>query len=588
VHPAPVKKSTKNTVPIRISKKRHRNVPHTKTSPNRGVIIGDDSHDSFDHHDIEIGTVLSKLVPDDDRSEILGAIVNNRCLDLDDIISSEATISWVDYTSRDGVLIFRNTATLILREAIRLHLGDVRVSAGEAISNGTRYNIHSTPTVTKEDCESIAQIMRDLVARKENIEKVVVPLSEAKRIFSDRGDTNTLKLIQTTRWRRYLEIIRLGETVDLKHTPIAQTTGLISPFELLPEDGGVLLRYPVRREPKTIEKIIPSPKLRLAYSETQAWLDSLGVRTIGQLNEKVLAGDADRLIRISEGLLEKKIADVADQITHHHAKLRVIMIAGPSSAGKTTFSKRLNLQLQINGLSPVNLSTDDFYVNRDKTPKDDAGEYDFEHLEAIDIDFFNETLQKVLAGEEVHTPRYDFVTGSRVDRSKWHSLKLANDQVLVIEGIHALNPRLTEAITSDKKFGIFINAMTQLCIDDHSRFFTSDTRLLRRMVRDRKFRGYNASQTIAIWPSVRRGERRWIFPFSESANVLINTAMVHEQGVLRLYAERFLMEIPESDPAYATAIRLLTFLDNFVPIFHEAIPDTSIIREFIGGSAFKY
>jgi len=584
VHPALVTIQKKETVTVRISTRRHINVPRTKNS----AAPDNESNETFTEQDVKVGTALADLVKPADKAEILGAIVDNRCLDLDDMVSNDATIRWIDYTSRDGVLIFRNTATLILREAVRLHLGDVRVSVGEAISNGTRYNIHSIPNVTKADCESIAKIMRDVVEKNERIEKVVVPLSEAKQIFSERGDTNTLKLIETTKWRRYLEVVRLGETVDLKHTPIAPTTGGIAPFELLPEDGGVLLRYPVRREPKTIEKIIPSPKLRIAYSETQAWLDSLGVRTIGQLNEKVLAGDADRLIRISEGLLEKKIAEVADQITKHSAGLRIIMIAGPSSAGKTTFSKRLNLQLQINGLQPVNLSTDDFYVNRDKTPRDDTGEYDFEHLEAIDIDFFNDTLQSVLKGERVQTPRYDFVSGSRVDKEKWHDLELKDGQVLVIEGIHALNPRLTQAVSASSKFGIFINAMTQLCVDDHTRFFTSDTRLLRRMVRDRKFRGYNAAQTIAIWPSVRRGEGRWIFPFSESADVLINTAMVHEQGVLRLYAERFLMEIPESDPAYATAIRLLTFLDNFVPIFHEAIPDTSIIREFIGGSAFKY
>jgi uridine kinase len=350
----------------------------------------------------------------------------------------------------------------------------------------------------------------------------------------------------------------------------------------------VLLRFPTRQRPDLIAPMADSEQLRQVYHESRHWLSLLDVQTVGQLNAMTLEGGAGELIRVAEGLHEKKIAQIADKICHNGDQVRLVLIAGPSSSGKTTFSKRLSLQLKVNGVQPIMLSTDNFYVDRDKTPFDDEGHRDFEALDAIDLDLFNEVLPALLDGQEVLTPRYDFIAGKRKKRDKWRPMQLKHGQVLLVEGIHGLNPRLTEAIPEAHKFRIYVNALTQLCIDDHNRIFTSDTRLLRRIVRDRLFRGYAARDTIAVWPRVRRGEMRWIFPFHDAADVIFNSALVYECAVLRLYAERFLLEVPEEHPSFVNAYRLLRFVEHFVPMFDESIPETSLIREFIGKSLFDY
>jgi len=314
----------------------------------------------------------------------------------------------------------------------------------------------------------------------------------------------------------------------------------------------------------------------------------VGVEDVGHLNDLVIRGDASEVIRVSEGLHEKKTAEIADQITQKEQPIRLVLIAGPSASGKTTFSKRLSLQLRVNGVRPVALSMDNFYVNREDTPRGEDGAYDFESIDAIDLALFNDVLFRLLSGERVLTPKFDFPSGTRVSQDKWTPMQLEPGQVLVIEGIHGLNDRLTESIPADAKFKVYVSALTQLCIDDHNRIFTSDTRFLRRIVRDRMFRGYPAADTIETWPRVRRGEQRNIFPFQEQADVLFNSALVYEQAVLRLYAERFLLEVPQSHPSFSAAYRLLKFVQIFAPIFEASVPQISLLREFIGGSGFKY
>ena len=309
---------------------------------------------------------------------------------------------------------------------------------------------------------------------------------------------------------------------------------------------------------------------------------------MGQLNEQTVKGTADELIRVAEGLHEKKIANIADRIAADKDNVKLVLIAGPSASGKTTFSKRLSLQLQVNGIHPVALSTDNFYVNREDTPKDKHGKWDFEAIEAIDLTLFNDILAALLQGEEVKTPRFNFVTGLRRPEDDWVPMQLQPGQILVVEGIHGLNNKLTRAVPNKQKFKIYVSALTQLCIDDHNRIFTSDARFLRRIVRDRLFRGYSAATTIENWPSVRLGEMRNIFPFQEQADVMFNSALVYEQAVLRLFAERFLLEVPQDHPSFVDAYRLLRFVENFVPMFDEKVPQISILREFIGGSAFSY
>jgi uridine kinase len=301
-----------------------------------------------------------------------------------------------------------------------------------------------------------------------------------------------------------------------------------------------------------------------------------------------LNGKVGELVRIAEGLHEKKIARVADEIYRRRPRLRLVLVAGPSSSGKTTFAQRLGTQLRVNGIDPVSLSLDNYYVNREDTPIDDDGHPDFEALEAIDLELFHRHLKDLLAGNEVATPRFDFVHGRRKDASDWVPMRLEENQVLVVEGIHGLNEKLTETVPQAQKYRIFISALSQLAIDDHNRIFTADARLIRRIVRDRRYRGFTAERTLQLWERVRRGEARWIFPFQEDADVMFNSALVYEPAVLKTYAERFLLQVPRTSPAYPEAFRLLKFLSMFVPIFPDEVPYTSILREFIGGSAFNY
>ncbi|MBW2732137.1 MAG: nucleoside kinase [Deltaproteobacteria bacterium] len=520
---------------------------------------------------------------------VLAAIVHHRCVDLDFPLMAETSIRPVTYAMREGVLVYRHTASLILLEAARQLWDDAHVSIGQSLSNGYFWEIRCNDgeVFTHEHKNRLEVKMRELAAQDIPLRTEVVILQEAKRIFAAVGKDDKLKLLKSW-WEPHVTLVYCGETCDIHHYPVAPRTGLIQHFALDFEPGGVVLRFPQRSAPDVVPPYERSPQLRRVHTETREWLRLLGVQTVGELNELTLTGKAGDLIRIAEGLHEKKIAHIADQIAHREQPPRLVLIAGPSASGKTTFSKRLSLQLRVNGIRPVGLSTDNFYVNRTDTPLDEHGKYDFESIEAIDLPLFNEVLSKLLAGEEVSTPRFDFQSGERRPQEKWATMRLAPDQVLLVEGIHGLNPRLTSGVTEDEKFRVYVSALTQLSIDNHNRIFTSDTRLLRRIVRDRMFRGYTAKQTITTWPSVRRGEQRWIFPYQEGADVMFNSALVYEHAVLRLYAERFLLEVPDDDPTFVTAYRLLRFIEHFVPIFDETIPEISLLKEFIGKSYFDY
>jgi uridine kinase len=331
----------------------------------------------------------------------------------------------------------------------------------------------------------------------------------------------------------------------------------------------------------------PTP-LDATYAETRRWQELLEIQNVGQLNELCLNGGIGPLIRVAEGLHEKKISQIADEISSRWPEVRLITIAGPSSSGKTTFAKRLGVQLRVNGLDPVSLSLDNYYVNREDTPLDEDGKPDFEALEAIELDLFLSQLAELMAGREVRTPKFDFVTGSRRPERDWTPMRLGDNQLLVIEGIHGLNDKLTASVPRDAKYRIYVSALSQLAIDDHNRIFTSDARLIRRLVRDRLYRGFNAERTLELWGRVRRGEARWIFPFQEGADVIFNSALVYEPAVLKVYAKRFLLQVPRSSRSYPEAFRLLKFLSLFVPIFPDEVPQTSLLREFIGGSSFSH
>jgi uridine kinase len=328
--------------------------------------------------------------------------------------------------------------------------------------------------------------------------------------------------------------------------------------------------------------------LYATYAETRLWQELLEIQNIGQLNRLCLNGGIGPLVRVAEGLHEKKISQIADEITARAPESRLVTVAGPSSSGKTTFAKRLGVQLRVNGLEPISLSLDNYYVDRESTPLDEDGKPDFEALEAIDLDLFHDHLAELMDGRSVATPRFDFVQGRRRPEDQWNSLQLGEGQILVVEGIHGLNDRLTSSVPRNRKFKVYVSALSQLAIDDHNRIFTSDARLVRRLVRDRLFRGFTAERTLDLWERVRRGEGRWIFPFQEEADVMFNSALVYEPAVLKVYAERFLLQVPRSSRAYPEAFRLLKFLSLFVPIFPDEVPQISLLREFIGGSTFDY
>jgi uridine kinase len=332
----------------------------------------------------------------------------------------------------------------------------------------------------------------------------------------------------------------------------------------------------------------PMPKLYGVFQETKAWNRILGVSNVGEMNRACVSNEYPEVIRVAEGFHEKRITAIADQVGGRRDRVRLVLIAGPSSSGKTTFTKRLGVQLRVIGLRPTALSTDDYYVDRARTPIGDDGRPDFEAIEAIDLDLFNDHLTRLLAGEEVATPRYDFPTGKRTPPETWEKKRLEKGDLLIVEGIHGLNDRLTRSIPAERKFRIYVSALTQLSIDDQNRISTSDARLLRRIVRDRLYRGHLAAGTLRSWASVRAGERKHIFPFQESADAMMNTALVYETSVLRVFAHRFLVEVPPEDPMFAEAYRLLKFLELFVPIFPDKVPQNSILREFIGGSTFHY
>ena len=537
-------------------------------------------------HGIPVGEILAEHCPSP-RQPVLAAIAHNRCVDLTFPVCAPTEIRPVDYSMREGVLVYRRTASLILLEAARRLFRNARLSIGQALSNGYFYEVRMGEKFSRGHLERLQQGMVDIVNEDQSLITEKVSLDEAREMFAKLGYADKLRLLQTY-WEPFITLVSCGRFRDIHHYPTAPSTGFINSFELVHHDPGLILRFPPRGRRRPIRPHRPSPKLFQAYRETRQWNEILGIENVGQLNEHTVGGVAEKLIRVSEGLHEKKVAQIADRISQAKDRIKLVLIAGPSSSGKTTFSKRLSLQLMVNGIRPVALSTDNFYVNREDTPRDKNGKHDFEAIEAIDLDLFNDALVGLLQGKQVLTPRFDFTSGQRRPKDKWVPMRLAAGQILVVEGIHGLNDRLTQAVDLQQKYKIYVSALTQLCIDDHNRIFTSDTRFLRRIVRDRLFRGYSAATTIENWPSVRRGEMRNIFPFQEQADVMFNSALVYEQAALRLHAERFLLEVPQDHPSFVDAYRLLRFTQNFVPMFVENVPQISILREFIGGSAFSY
>jgi len=518
--------------------------------------------------------------------EIVAALVNRRLVMLDfPLRGFQVDLEAVRAASRQGEAVSRFSASLVMLEAARELYPEARLAVGQSLGGGYFYSWQGPQRLTPAMVASLQRRMSEICAEDRPFQRRSVTIEEAEGIFRANHEESKLALL-TVRRHSTLPVVSCGAFVDIAHGTAAPSTGRVRGFALVPYEDGLLLRFGRNSDPAHLPPLASQPKLFAAYRETRRWNDLLGVANVGSLNRMCLSGEVSELIRIAEGFHEKKIAQIADAIAAQAKRVRVVLVAGPSASGKTTFIRRLAIQLRVNGIRPVGLSLDNYFVDRERTPLDARGRPDYEALEALDVELFNADLAGLLRGEEVEQPRYDFVRGRRADRDLWQRQRLGPDQVLLVEGIHGLNHRLTASVPEESKYRVFISALTQLTLDDHNRIFTSDARLLRRIVRDHLFRGHPATRTLEMWSSVRRGEARGIFPFQEEADVIFNSALVYEPAVLRVYAERFLLEVPREHPAYTEAYRLLRFLAWFVPVFQDEVPRTSILREFIGGSAF--
>jgi uridine kinase len=536
------------------------------------------------------GTTVMQLLeskPNADPLPPLGALVSCRLRGLHYPLVSDCDVRTVDYCTKEGASIYRRTASFLLYEAVAELYPEARVEIGQSVGHGYFFDIEvpSGDPLTSEAAAAIDRAMHDIVKRDIPLVPVRIAVEEAIEIFERNGYPEKAQLLQTyphtTVW--WLDV---GSFQDFLHGPVAPSTGSIMLFAINSYAGGVILRFPDKkfqmRPPRGKQS-----KLFAVYRETRAWNQEIGVHNVGQLNAAILRDETAEIIRVAEGFQEKKLANIADQIASSGDSVHLILVAGPSSSGKTTFMKRLGVQLRVNGIKPVALSMDNYYVDRIKTPKRPDGMYDFESLGALDVELLNDHLQRLMAGQLVQTPLFSFTTGKR-DQESTIPLFIEDGHVLVMEGIHCLNEKISKTVDRSVKLKVYVSALTQLIIDPHSRIFTSDTRLIRRIVRDRLYRGYSAQETIRQWPSVRAGENRNIFPFQEEADVMFNSALVYEMCVLKNYAERFLLTVPRNVPEYTEAHRLLSFLEFFVPIFPEEVPENSILREFIGGSTFRY
>lgn len=514
----------------------------------------------------------------------INATVNNRTEGLNYRLYHNKDVEYFDLHSATGERCYMRTLFFVLCKSVHDLYPDSKVVIDIPVSNGYYCNLMLGHDVTETDVTRIRERMRQLIDAKLPIRRYEVPTEEAVRIFSSRGDKAKAKLLRST-GKLYTTYYEIDDYVDNFYGSLLINTSQLTLFGLEKYFDGALLRLPSRQNPAELGALIRQDKMFDIFKEQHRWNRILGVSTVGDFNEAVQSGQTTGLINVSEALQEKKIASIAEQIAHRQGT-RVVLIAGPSSSGKTTFCKRLSIQLVTCGIKPIQISLDDYFVDRHLTPKDENGEYDYESVHALNIPLLNEQLQQLFEGKNIELPKYNFQTGKSEKSGK--RLQLGDNQVLVLEGIHALNPELTAQIPQEQKFHIYISALTTILLDDHNYIRTTDNRLLRRIIRDYKYRGVNAQETIHRWPSVRAGENKWIFPYQENADVMFNTAMLFELAVIKQQAEPLLDLVPENCPEYAEAYRLRTFLDYIQPIPNRALPPTSLLREFLGGSSFKY
>jgi uridine kinase len=520
------------------------------------------------------------------KNPILGALVNNRIKELSFVVVKNKKVEFIDYSHPDGLRLYVRSLIYIMYAAVREVFPQVKLKMMNGISRGYYCELAGLERpITDSDIFEIKNEMKQLIAKDFPFEKVGLPTEEAVQICRNQNLNYKAKLFEQ-QGTMFSYLYFMNGMANYFYGHLVPSTGYITGFDLVSYYEGLLLRIP---KPDNFTEIQPYQRLDKlfgVFQEHKEWAELMDVPNVANLNENTINGTSGEILKISEALHEKKIAEIANQINEHKNRLKIVLIAGPSASGKTTFSKRLMVQLAVNGMKPVLISLDDYFVDREKTPKDKNGEYDFEAIEAIDIQFFNEQLLQLFNGGVIELPKFNFALGKKAPSGKL--LKLEARSILVVEGIHGMNPDLVPHISPENTFKIFLSALTQISLDDQNHISTTDNRLIRRMIRDSKYRNYSAQETIRRWPSVRAGEDKNIFPYQENADIMFNSALIYELAVLKKYAEPLLQSVAENQAEFSESNRLLKFLSYFKPIDDTEIPPTSLIREFLGGSSFNY
>ncbi len=536
---------------------------------------------------VNIGSTLSEIYPQLDLNMEYGPIsarVNNKVEGMHYRIYKPKDIEFLDLHDSSAIRAYTRTLFFVLNKAAHEIWPECSVIIDIPVSNGYYVDLRLDRPVTPDDVNDVRKRMQEIISADIPIHRHETTTEEAIRMFNESRSFSKVKLLKSS-GSLYTTYYDMGGYLDYYYGSLLTSTGKIHLFGLEYYYNGILLRIPSQEDPSRLGAFVLQDKMFEIFREHHKWQNILHMRTVGDLNEAISKGMTSRLIQVSEALQEKKIALIADEITRRKG-IKMVLIAGPSSSGKTTTCKRLSVQLAVNGITPIDISLDNYFLDRDKTPRDDKGDYDFEHLHALNIPLLNEQMNALFEGKEVELPKYNFQQGK--SELSGRKLQMKGNEILVVEGIHALNPELTAQIPNDQIFRIYASALTTILLDNHNYIPTTDNRLLRRIIRDYKYRGVSAQETIRRWPSVRRGENKWIFPFQENADAMFNSAMLFELAVIKQQATPLLEQVPENCPEYAEAYRLRKFLKYIQPISEDQIPPTSLLREFLGGSSFEY
>jgi len=539
----------------------------------------------------KIGTSLAEIAKKENlnlKYPVIGAFVNNKIKDLSYQIYKPKTIKFLDITHSTGIRIYKRSLSFVLYKAVRDLYPNNKLKIEHSVSKGLYCELEGFGSDTEQHLQAIINIgerMRKIIKQDIPFIREEILTKDAIELFEKNNLTEKAHLLKT-RALLYTSLYKLDDCIDYFYGCLVPSTGYLKNFDLEKYYEGMLLIYPKRSNPEVLEDIVNQDKMFDIFREYKNWGEIINIPNIASLNQAVQECCIGDIIKIAEALHEKKLAQIADSIFKQRDKVKLILISGPSSSGKTTFAKRLAIQLRVSGLKPIQISLDNYFVNRDKTPIDANGDFNFESIDALDVKLVNENLIDLFDKKEVCLPKFSFTSGSRFYENT--KLKINDENIIIIEGIHALNPNLTPKIKNENKLKIYVSALTQLGIDSHNRIPTTDNRLIRRIVRDYRYRHYSALDTLKRWESVRQGEEENIFPYQEEADVMFNSALLFELGVLKQYAEPLLKKVQENNTEYAEALRLLKFLSYFLPIPDDEIPPTSILREFLGGSSFDY